>query len=231
MLIAIAAGPGPAAQALVLTSPATAQNRLFTWRKAQFPWLHRSPRPRRPAPTLVATDILGACRYRRSLQNPHNQLTGCCPRRALHPAISCLDAFRTPARNALMAQPWQASGNLYESRDPLRKLGRLHYPQIRKSHSARENRRVINARFLPEVACRYPYDVDRLRRMSIIESAPKHVRMAHLAIVGSSSVNGVSQLHTDLLRTNVLRDFAEYWPSKFNNKTDGITPRRGRCAG
>ena len=50
--------------------------------------------------------------------------------------------------------------------------------------------------------------------------------MAHLAIVGSSSVNGVSQLHTDLLRTKVLRDFAEYWPSKFNNKTNGITPRR-----
>ena len=68
---------------------------------------------------------------------------------------------------------------------------------------------------------------DRLRRMSIIEEGdPKHVRMAHLAIVGSSSVNGVSQLHTDLLRNKVLRDFAEYWPSKFNNKTNGITPRR-----
>ena len=85
----------------------------------------------------------------------------------------------------------------------------------------------INARFLREVACRYPYDADRLRRMSIIEEGePKQVRMAHLAIVGSSSVNGVSQLHTDLLRTTVLRDFAEYWPSKFNNKTNGITPRR-----
>ena len=85
----------------------------------------------------------------------------------------------------------------------------------------------INSRFLREVACRYPYDAERLRRMSIIEEGdPKHVRMAHLAIVGSSSVNGVSKLHTDLLRTKVLRDFAEYWPSKFNNKTNGITPRR-----
>jgi len=85
----------------------------------------------------------------------------------------------------------------------------------------------INSRFLREVACRYPYDPDRLRRMSIIEEGePKHVRMAHLAIVGSSSVNGVSELHTDLLRNKVLRDFAEYWPSKFNNKTNGITPRR-----
>jgi starch phosphorylase len=85
----------------------------------------------------------------------------------------------------------------------------------------------INARFLREVASRYPFDADRLRRMSIIEEGePKHARMAHLAIVGSSSVNGVSQLHTDLLRTSVLADFAEYWPSKFNNKTNGITPRR-----
>ena len=85
----------------------------------------------------------------------------------------------------------------------------------------------INARFLRDVACRYPFDGDRLRRMSVIEEGePKHVRMAHLAIVGSSSVNGVSQLHTDLLRTKVLRDFAECWPKKFNNKTNGITPRR-----
>ena len=85
----------------------------------------------------------------------------------------------------------------------------------------------INSRFLRELACRYPYDADRLRRMSIVEEGePKQVRMAHLAIVGSRSVNGVSQLHTDLLRTKVLRDFAEYWPWKFNNKTNGITPRR-----
>ena len=85
----------------------------------------------------------------------------------------------------------------------------------------------INSRFLRELACRYPYDGDRLRRMSIIEEGdPKHVRMAHLAIVGSSSVNGVSALHTDLLRNKVLRDFVEYRPSKFNNKTNGITPRR-----
>ena len=85
----------------------------------------------------------------------------------------------------------------------------------------------INARFLGGVAFAYPYDSERLRRMSIIEeSDPKHVRMAHLAIVGSCSVNGVSELHTDLLRTKVLRDFAEYYPSKFTNKTNGITPRR-----
>ena len=63
--------------------------------------------------------------------------------------------------------------------------------------------------------------------MSLIEEAEdKHVRMAHLAIVGSCSVNGVSQIHSELLQKEVLRDFAEYWPGKFNNKTNGITPRR-----
>jgi glycogen phosphorylase len=85
----------------------------------------------------------------------------------------------------------------------------------------------INARFLREVATRHPFDVDRLRRMSIVEEAePKHIRMAHLAIVGSCSVNGVSKLHTELLENRVLPDFADYWPGKFNNKTNGITPRR-----
>ena len=85
----------------------------------------------------------------------------------------------------------------------------------------------INARFMRDVASRHPFDVDRLRRMSIVEEGEqKQIRMAHLAIVGSSSVNGVSKLHTELLKSSVLRDFAEHWPSKFNNKTNGITPRR-----
>ncbi len=85
----------------------------------------------------------------------------------------------------------------------------------------------INARFLRDVACRFPLDDGRLRRMSIIEEGPqKHVRMAHLAVVGSSSVNGVAKLHSELLKNDVLRDFAECWPARFNNKTNGITPRR-----
>jgi glycogen phosphorylase len=85
----------------------------------------------------------------------------------------------------------------------------------------------INARFMREVASRYVLDTERLRRMSIIEEdGEKHIRMAHLAIVGSCSVNGVARLHSDLLRKVVLRDFADHWPSKFNNKTNGITPRR-----
>ncbi|HLN03331.1 MAG TPA: glycogen/starch/alpha-glucan phosphorylase [Bryobacteraceae bacterium] len=85
----------------------------------------------------------------------------------------------------------------------------------------------INAKFMRDIASRYPLDVDRMRRMSIIEEGDqKHIRMAHLAIVGSCSVNGVAKLHSELLRSKVLRDFAEYWPAKFNNKTNGITPRR-----
>jgi starch phosphorylase len=85
----------------------------------------------------------------------------------------------------------------------------------------------INARFMREVATRWPLEDDRLRRMSIIdEGGEKYIRMAHLAIAGSCSVNGVAKLHTELLKKKVLRDFAELWPGKFNNKTNGITPRR-----
>ena len=85
----------------------------------------------------------------------------------------------------------------------------------------------INARFMRDVATRWPLDEDRLRRMSIIdEGGEKYVRMAHLAIVGTCSVNGVAKLHTELLKKVVLKDFAELWPEKFNNKTNGITPRR-----
>jgi len=85
----------------------------------------------------------------------------------------------------------------------------------------------INARFLQEVARRFPFDNDRLRRMSIIEEDNgKNIRMAHLAVVGSCSTNGVSKIHTKLLRKTVLKDFAELWPERINNKTNGITPRR-----
>jgi starch phosphorylase len=85
----------------------------------------------------------------------------------------------------------------------------------------------INSRFLRKVATRFPGDLNRLERMSIIQEQPeKAVRMANLGVVGSSSTNGVAELHTRLLREGVLRDFAEFWPEKFNNKTNGVTPRR-----
>jgi len=85
----------------------------------------------------------------------------------------------------------------------------------------------INARFLEEVARKWPGDTARLQRMSIIEEGPvRQVRMAWLAIVGSFSVNGVAALHSQLLIEGLFHDFYELWPDKFNNKTNGVTPRR-----
>ncbi|HNY32016.1 MAG TPA: glycogen/starch/alpha-glucan phosphorylase [Fibrobacteria bacterium] len=85
----------------------------------------------------------------------------------------------------------------------------------------------INFRFLRQVAFRYPGDTDRLRRMSIIdEDGVRKIRMAHLCVVGAHSVNGVAALHSELLKKSVLVDFYEFFPGKFNNKTNGITPRR-----
>jgi len=85
----------------------------------------------------------------------------------------------------------------------------------------------INAQFLKEVTLKWPGDIERQRRMSIIEEGDvKQVRMAHLAIVGSFSVNGVAALHSKLLTEGLFRDFYLLWPYKFNNKTNGVTPRR-----
>jgi glycogen phosphorylase len=85
----------------------------------------------------------------------------------------------------------------------------------------------INHRFLEEVRSRYPGDNDRSGRMSLIdETGEKYVRMANLACVGSSAINGVAELHTELLKQHVLRDFYEFFPEKFGNKTNGVTPRR-----
>jgi len=85
----------------------------------------------------------------------------------------------------------------------------------------------INARFLDEVRIAFFGDEERLERMSLIdESGERYVRMAHLATVGSHVVNGVAGLHSELLKSDVLRDFYELWPEKFTNKTNGVTPRR-----
>ncbi|KUL21831.1 glycogen/starch/alpha-glucan phosphorylase [Actinoplanes awajinensis] len=86
---------------------------------------------------------------------------------------------------------------------------------------------LINMFFLREVEARFPGDSDRLRRMSIIgEGSERRVRMAHLAVVGTEAVNGVAELHSKLLRETVLQDFADLWPAKFQNVTNGVSPRR-----
>ena len=85
----------------------------------------------------------------------------------------------------------------------------------------------INARFLDEVRLRFFGDDARIARLSLIdESGERYVRMANLACVGSHAINGVAELHSELLKQDVLRDFHELWPEKFRNKTNGVTPRR-----
>ncbi|TRY60470.1 hypothetical protein DNTS_028907 [Danionella cerebrum] len=85
----------------------------------------------------------------------------------------------------------------------------------------------INQRHLDRIAALYPGDTDRLRRMSLIEEGdPKRINMAHLCVVGSHAVNGVAQIHSDIVRTTVFKDFCDIEPEKFQNKTNGITPRR-----
>jgi len=85
----------------------------------------------------------------------------------------------------------------------------------------------INQRFLEEVKQRYPGDNERLGRLSLIdESGEKYVRMAYLASVGSHAINGVAELHSELVKKTILRDFCEIWPEKFQNVTNGVTPRR-----
>ena len=89
----------------------------------------------------------------------------------------------------------------------------------------------INARFMTEVADHWPGETEYLSRMSIIEEGhDKQVRMAYLAIVGSFSVNGVAELHSQLLKEGLFNDFYRLWPEKFNNKTNGVTPRRWLAA-
>ena len=89
----------------------------------------------------------------------------------------------------------------------------------------------INAQFLAEVSAHWPGDKDRIARMSLIEEGgEQHVRMAYLAIVGSYSVNGVAELHSKLLQQGLFNDFYQLWPEKFNNKTNGVTPRRWLAA-
>src|SRR5271157_3987931 len=85
----------------------------------------------------------------------------------------------------------------------------------------------INRRLLDEMRTRYPGDEGRVERVSLVEDKPqRQIRMANLAIVGSHSTNGVAKVHSQLLRKTVVKDLAETFPERFNNKTNGVTPRR-----
>ncbi len=85
----------------------------------------------------------------------------------------------------------------------------------------------INRRFLDDVRLKYPGDETKVAHLSLIdEQGDRYVRMAHLACVGSRAINGVAELHTELLKSTILKDFYELWPEKFHNITNGVTPRR-----
>jgi len=85
----------------------------------------------------------------------------------------------------------------------------------------------INDHLIKEVQEKFPNDIERIRRMSLVEEGfSKSIRMAHLAIVGSHSVNGVAEIHSEILKKDVFRDFYDLYPERFNNKTNGITQRR-----
>jgi starch phosphorylase len=85
----------------------------------------------------------------------------------------------------------------------------------------------INSRFLDEVRAKFPGDEVRVRRMSLIgEDGAKSIRMAHLATVGSHAINGVAAMHSELVKSTILKDFYEMWPERFTNITNGVTPRR-----
>jgi starch phosphorylase len=105
-----------------------------------------------------------------------------------------------------------------------------HWPAAMMAHLLPRHMQIIgeiNRRFLEAVAKRYPGDQSKLKTMSIIGEGPDpQVKMAHLAIVGSHSVNGVAELHTSILKEKVFPEFNDFFPGKFNNKTNGITPRR-----
>ncbi len=150
-----------------------------------------------------------------------------------HPAIAIAELMRLLIDD--YAVPWPEAWNVCTrtfaytnhtllpealERWPLEVLGRVLPRHLQIIYD-------INAHFLEEVRMRFLGDEDRIRRMSIIdESDQRYVRMAHLACIGSHSINGVAALHTELLKRDVLRDFYELWPKKFSNKTNGVTPRR-----
>jgi starch phosphorylase len=150
-----------------------------------------------------------------------------------HPAVAIAELMRLLVDEASM--PWAEAWNVTRKtfaytnhtllpealeRWPIEVFGRV-LPRILQIIYE------INAHFLDEVRIRFLGDDERIVRMSVIDETGEHyVRMAHLACVGSHAINGVAALHSELLKSDVLKDFYEMWPQKFSNKTNGVTPRR-----
>jgi glycogen phosphorylase len=150
-----------------------------------------------------------------------------------HPAIAIAELMRLLVDDALVpwADAWKVTCKTFAytnhtllpealERWPLEMFGRVLPRHLQIIYE-------INAQFLEEVRIRFLGDEARIARLSLIdESGERYVRMAHLACVGSHAINGVAELHSELLKRDVLKDFYEIWPKKFSNKTNGVTPRR-----
>jgi len=150
-----------------------------------------------------------------------------------HPAVAIAELMRLLVDEALLpwGQAWDVTRKTFAytnhtllpealERWPIEVFGRV-LPRILQIIYE------INAHFLEEVRIRFLGDEERIKRMSLIdETGERYVRMAHLACVGSHAINGVAALHSELLKSDVLKDFYEMWPQKFSNKTNGVTPRR-----
>jgi starch phosphorylase len=150
-----------------------------------------------------------------------------------HPSVAIAELMRLLVDDALMpwADAWSVTRKTFAytnhtllpealERWPIEVFSRV-LPRIMQIINE------INAHFLEEVRIRFLGDEERIVRMSLIdETGERYVRMAHLACVGSHAINGVASLHSELLKSDVLKDFYEMWPQKFSNKTNGVTPRR-----
>jgi glycogen phosphorylase len=150
-----------------------------------------------------------------------------------HPAVAIAELMRLLVDEALLPwnEAWQVTRKTFAytnhtllpealERWPIEVFGRV-LPRLLQIIYE------INAHFLEEVRIRFMGDEARIARMSLIdESGGRYVRMAHLACVGSHAINGVASLHSELLKSDVLKDFYEMWPYKFTNMTNGVTPRR-----
>ncbi|MDE2058956.1 MAG: glycogen/starch/alpha-glucan phosphorylase [candidate division NC10 bacterium] len=150
-----------------------------------------------------------------------------------HPALAVAELMRMLVDE--LAQPWETAWEITQA--TLSYTNHTLMPEALEKWSVSLLEAVlprhlqiiyeINRRFLAQVATMWPRDHERLQRMSLIEEGEqKQVRMVNLALVGSHAVNGVSTLHTQLVRTSLAPDFSQLWPDKFSTKTNGVTPRR-----
>ncbi len=190
---------------------------------------------------LVQEYFLVACAVRdiaRSYLATHNDFSSFADKVAIqmndtHPALAVAEVMRVlvDENNLEWAEAWEitrktlAYTNHTLLPEALEKWGVALMERVLPRHM--QIIYAINYEFLRSLTAYSWVDGDKVRRMSIIEEGhDKNVRMAHLAIVGSHAVNGVSALHSELIRTSLVPEFAQLWPAKFSNKTNGVAPRR-----